>query len=147
MSTEIRQKRVTGLLYEELSIMLGNELSDPRLSLVTVTDVVVSKDLRNVRVYVNHQNDEVTPRQVLAGLQKATPWLRGQVAERLSLRAVPELTFTYDESPTRAKRLDEIFKQLSEERTAAGEIPSVAPSAGRAEAADTQQSETQGSAA
>lgn len=122
MSSEIRQKRVTGLLYEELSIMLGNELSDPRLSLVTVTDVVVSKDLHNVRVYVNHQDDEVTPRQVLAGLQKATPFLRSQVAERLSLRVVPELTFTYDESPARAQRLDEIFRQLAEERASGTEL-------------------------
>jgi ribosome-binding factor A len=127
MSSDIRQKRVTGLLYEELSIMLGNELDDPRLSLVTVTDVVVSKDLKNVRVFVNHQDEEHTPRQVLAGLQKATPFLRSQVAERLSLRVAPELTFSYDESPARAKRLDDIFRQLAEERSAAA---SAAPEGG-----------------
>ena len=47
MSSEIRQQRVAGLLFEELSIMLAGELADPRISLVTVIDVRVSKDLRN----------------------------------------------------------------------------------------------------
>jgi ribosome-binding factor A len=117
MSTEIRQRRVTGLLFEELSIMLAGELADPKLSLVTVTDVQVSKDLHNVRVFVNHQDDTVSKREVVARLQKATPFLRSQIAERLSLRVVPEITFGYDESPERAARLTEIFRQLAEERT------------------------------
>lgn len=116
MSSEIRQKRVTALLFEELTIMLASELADPKLSLVTVTDVQVSKDLHNVRVFVNHQDDEISKREVLARLQKATPFLRSQVAERLSLRVVPEIAFGYDESPERASRLDEIFRQLAAER-------------------------------
>lgn len=120
MATEIRQKRVTGLLYQELSIMIGNELADPKLSFVTVTDVIVSKDLHNVRVYVNHQDEAVPKRQVLARLEKASPFLRSQIAERLSLRVVPELSFEYDESPERAARLTEIFRQLAAEREAEG---------------------------
>ncbi len=118
MSTEIRQKRVTGLLYEELSIMIPNELDDPRLGLVTVTDVIVSKDLKNVRVYVNHQDEAVSRREVVTRLQKATPFLRSRIATRLSLRVVPELSFAYDESPARAARLTEIFQALATERDA-----------------------------
>lgn len=59
MSSEIRQQRVAGLLFEEMSIMLAGELADPRISLVTVTDVRVSKDLRNARIFVSHQDEEV----------------------------------------------------------------------------------------
>lgn len=128
MSSEIRQKRVTGLLFQELTIMIGNELEDPKLSLVTVTDVIVSKDLRNVRVYVNHQDEAVTKQEVLRGLVKATPYLRSQVAERLSLRVVPEISFDYDESPERAARLDEIFRQLAAERGDQAPHPPVAGS-------------------
>lgn len=116
MSSEIRQQRVRGLLYEELSIMLGGELADPRLSLVNVTDVVVSKDLKNVRVYVSHSDDAISKREVISRLQKATPFIRSQIGERLGLRAVPELSFTYDDSPERAQRLTALLAQIKAER-------------------------------
>ncbi|MGL4650249.1 MAG: 30S ribosome-binding factor RbfA [Caldilineaceae bacterium] len=133
MSSEIRQKRVTGLLLEELSIMIGNELADPKLSLVTVTDVIVSKDLHNVRVFVSHDDDAISKREVVSRLTKAAPFLRSQVAERLSLRFVPELSVAYDESPARVSRIQELLQQIRSEReagdvsaahaTAAAEIP------------------------
>ena len=80
MSSEIRQQRVAGLLFEELSIMLAGELADPRISLVTVTDVRVSKDLRNARI-------------------------------------VPELIFSYDDTPAKVARVDDILRQIAAERS------------------------------
>jgi ribosome-binding factor A len=112
MST-IRQQRVAELLFEELSIMIGNELDDPRLSLVRVTNVDVSRDLRNVNVYVTHDDDELSKRAVLQGLRHATPYLRGQLAVRCSLRAVPELSFHYDDTPEKAARVDELLRQIA----------------------------------
>ena len=115
MST-IRQQRVTELLYEELSIMVANELDDPKLSLVTVLGVQLSKDLRNAKVYVNHQEEEVSRREVLKGLERATPYLRSQLAERCSLRMVPQLLFYYDDTPEKAARVDELLRKIAEER-------------------------------
>ncbi|MBW7885831.1 MAG: 30S ribosome-binding factor RbfA [Caldilineaceae bacterium] len=116
MSSEIRQQRVAGLLFEELSIMLANELNDPRVSLVQVTNVRVSKDLRNARVFVSHEDEEVPQRQLLKALQHATPFLRGQLAERLGLRVVPELVFSYDDTPEKAARVDALLRQIAAER-------------------------------
>lgn len=116
MSSEIRQKRLAGLLFEELNIMIGHELDDPKLKLVNVTDVVVSKDMRNVKVFVSHQDEEVPKQVVIAHLRRAAPYLRSQLAERLTLRLMPELTFHYDESNERALRLSEIFQQIASER-------------------------------
>lgn len=118
MSSEIRQQRVAGLIFEEISIMLAGELQDPRISLVKVTDVRVSKDLRNARIFVSHEDDTVSRRELLKALQSATPYLRGQLAERLGLRAVPELHFSYDDSPEKAARVDELLRQIAAERTA-----------------------------
>ncbi|MBE2240057.1 MAG: 30S ribosome-binding factor RbfA [Caldilineaceae bacterium] len=118
MSTEIRQQRVAGLIYEELSIMLAGELQDPRISLVNVTDVRVSKDLRNVRVFVSHDDETVPRRDLLQALRSAMPYLRTQLAKRLALRAAPELFFTYDESPIMAARVDELLRQIAAERAA-----------------------------
>jgi ribosome-binding factor A len=115
MST-IRQQRVAELLYEELSILIANELSDPRLSLVQVTNVDVSRDLRNVKVYVSHDDQDVSKRQVLQGLRHATPYLRRQIAVRCSLRAVPELIFAYDDTPEKAARVDELLRRIAQER-------------------------------
>lgn len=97
--------------------MLAGELRDPRISLVKVTDVRVSKDLRNARVFVSHDDDTVSQRELLKALQSATPYLRGQLAERLGLRAVPELLFSYDDSPEKAARVDELLRQIAAERS------------------------------
>lgn len=115
MST-IRQERVSQLLYQELSVLITGELNDPVLNMVDVTQVRVSRDLRSARIYVYHHDDEVTPKEVLRGLERAQPFLRGQIAERCGLRMVPELFFTYDDSPEKAARVEELLKQIARER-------------------------------
>lgn len=117
--TTIRQQRVTELLFEELSIMVANELDNPKLSLVQVTRVEISRDLRNAKVFVNHQQEDVTPREVLKNLQKAAPYLRSQLAERCGLRMVPELHFSYDDIPVKAARVDELLLKIAAERSQA----------------------------
>src|SRR5262249_17263143 len=107
--------------YEELSIMIGNELDNPKLSLVQVTRVDISKDLRNAKVYVNHQQDEVSAREVLKNLHRAAPYLRTQLAERCGLRMLPEFHFASDDLPTQAARVDELLRQIASERKPAAE--------------------------
>ena len=114
--TTIRQQRLAGLLYEELSILIATELQDPLVSLAQVTHVDVSRDLRNVRVYVSHDDGEVSEQQILRGLKRATPFLRREIAIALTLRAVPELAFSYDDTPQKASRVDELLRHIAEER-------------------------------
>ena len=114
--TTIRQGRVAELLYEELSIMVSNELDDPKLSMVVVTHVEVSRDLRSARISVHHQQDEVSRQEVLKRLQHAIPYLRRQLAERCTLRVVPELSFHYDDLPLKVARVDELLKKIASER-------------------------------
>ncbi|GEM_PF-115576 len=124
MSTTIRQQRVSELLFEELGILIANELKDPRLSYVDVTHVRVSPDLRSARVYVYHWDKDVPRQQVLKALKKAAPFLRSQLAARCGLRQVPELLFYYDDTPEQAARVDQILAKIAAERAgreAAGE--------------------------
>ncbi|MBV7332796.1 30S ribosome-binding factor RbfA [Chloroflexi bacterium TSY] len=114
--TTIRQQRVSNLLFEELSILIGSELEDPRLSLVTVTSVVISRDLRNAKIYINHQDDEVSQSDVLQGLTNAAGYMRRQIAERCGLRVAPELLFYYDDTPEKAARVDELLRKIAQER-------------------------------
>jgi len=119
----IRQERVSELLFQELSIMISNDLEDPRLSLLTVTNLDVSRDLRTVKVYVSHSDESVSRRSVLVGLKNASAYMRRQIAERCGLRVVPELIFYYDESPERAARVDELLRQIAAEREARPDPP------------------------
>ena len=112
--TTRRQERVTELLQEELSLLIGAELTDPRLAdaMVTVTDVRISPDLRNARVYITHSLPERGTREVLAALNHAEGFLRQQLALNLALRFVPELSFHMDETEIRAQRVDEILARI-----------------------------------
>ena len=118
MSSNVRQKRVEELLSQELTIILGAELEDPAISLVDVTNVVVSRDLRTAKIYVFHRDDEVSQRALLKALTRATPYVRGQIAERCGLRVVPEIFFYYDDAPARAARVDELLRQISSQHAA-----------------------------
>ncbi len=104
--------------------MISNELEDPRLSLLTVTGVEVSKDLRNAKIFVNHQQEEVSRAEMLKHLRRATPFLRSQLAVRCSMRVVPELHFQYDDLPEKAERIQAILQQIAQERA---QMPSVEP--------------------
>jgi ribosome-binding factor A len=137
--TTIRQQRVQELLYQELSILISNELDDPRLSLLTVTNVVVSRDLRNAKIYVYHDDEEETPRRLLLrGLDRATPFIRRQLAQRLTLRVVPELSFHYDDTPERAARVSELLQRIRAERVDSDEAQS-----GEAQSDEAQSGEAQ----
>lgn len=118
--TTIRQQRVQELLYQELSILVANELEDPQLSLLMVTNVIVSRDLRNARIYVHHDASEIPQRTILKRLDKATPFIRRQLAQRLTLRVVPDLSFFYDDTPERAARVDELIARIRSERETDG---------------------------
>lgn len=119
----IRQERVSELLFQELSIIISNDLEDPRLSLLTVTNLDVSRDLRTVKVYVSHSDESVSRRSVLVGLKNASAYMRRQIAERCGLRVVPELIFYYDDSPERAARVDDLLRQIAAEREARPALP------------------------
>ena len=115
MTTTIRQERAAELLYQELSILIGNGLDDPELELLAVTNVVVSRDLRVAKVYI-HQDSDIQRSLVLARLKRAAPFLRRQLAQNVTFRAVPELLFYYDDTPDQAARVDELLQSIAEER-------------------------------
>lgn len=95
--------------------MIGAELDDPALELLEVTNVVVSRDLRVAKVYI-HQDSDIQRSLVLARLKKAAPFLRRQLAQSVTFRAVPELLFYYDDTPDQAARVDALLQSIAEER-------------------------------
>jgi ribosome-binding factor A len=112
-----RQERVSEMLREELGILISTELTDARLedAMVTVTDVAVSEDLRNARVYVEHALPREASGRVLDALRHAEGFLRHALAENLTLRFIPELTFHIDTSTERGRRIDVLLDAVARE--------------------------------
>jgi ribosome-binding factor A len=82
-----RKERVADSLKEEIAQIVGYELEDPRLTMVTVTDVRLSADKRAARVYVTVAGDEEEHKLALAALKRATPYVRKQLGLSLNRKA------------------------------------------------------------
>ena len=111
-----RQRKVAELLHKEISQLIQFQTRDPRLEFVTVTDVEVSPDLRQARVYVTTFSDEAKAQDTLAGLVSASGYFRHKLSQSLSLRYIPELTFKLDTSLEHGLHIDELLDSLKEER-------------------------------
>lgn len=100
-------------LREEITEVVGFELEDPRVESVTVTDVVVSDDLRDAKVYVTTTGSEDEIKAALKALQHAAVFVRQQVAMNLSLRFAPHLHFVRDTAEENASRVGSILQDLT----------------------------------
>jgi len=116
MSQGSRPERVGEEIRQELSLMLAREVHDPGIGFVTLTRVKVSPDLQVARVYYTTIGDERARRETRKALDRATPFLRRQLAARVRLRRVPELHFQFDESVEKQDRIERILLELEEER-------------------------------
>jgi ribosome-binding factor A len=111
-----RQRRVSEQIHRELSLLLMLDARDPRLADVTITSVDITPDLLLARVYftVMAEGDERVA-EAQAGLERATGFLRTQLAARLQLRLVPHLAFELDKSAAYGRRIDELLGELAKE--------------------------------
>ena len=113
-----RPERLAETLREEIAEVVGFELDDPRIEMVTVTDVNVADDLRDAKVYVLVDGTEDEIKSAMKALQHAAPFVRQQVAMNLSMRFAPHLHFVRDTAEENASRVSSILSDL----TSKGEI-------------------------
>ncbi len=105
-----RADRVGDLLREIIAETLRRDLRDPRLRSVNLTEVRVSRDLRQAKVFFNLLGDGVSKDEALAGLKSAAGFIRAKVGEQAKLRFVPAIEFAYDEFEENARRIDALLK-------------------------------------
>lgn len=113
-----RTLRINELLREEISDILRREARDPRLeTMVSITDVETSDDLRHAKVFVSVLGSEEEWTDVMKALDSARPFLHRQLRHRLpDLRLIPELAFKADKSLERGAYLTQILNDLAHER-------------------------------
>ena len=113
-----RPDRVAHLMQREVAEILERRMRDPRIgTMVSVTDVEVTRDLSFARIYVSLLATGEERDRILHALQSAAGWVRHELSPRLGLREVPELRFELDDSVERGARVDNILRRIQSGET------------------------------
>ncbi len=117
-----RADRVADAVKRILASLIQQEIGDPRVGMVNVNDVVVSRDLAIAKAYITFigRDDDAQCAEGTAVLNKAAGYLRTLLAKKLSLRTTPKLQFFYDKTPIRGQALSSLIdRALSEDKSRA----------------------------
>lgn len=109
-----RSDRVGAQMHRELAELLRTELKDPRVGMVGIHEVQVTRDMSLAKVYVGLITggaDEA--RASVSALNQAAPFLRRELSRRMLLRSVPEIRFIYDDSVERGARMSQLLNSLA----------------------------------
>jgi len=108
-----RIERVNNLIRQEISELLQRQVKDPRLgSFVAVTEVSTSPDLRHAKIFVSRIGSEEEKQETLNVLAAASGFFRNELARRLRLRRIPELSFHWDDSIERGAHLLQLIDEV-----------------------------------
>jgi ribosome-binding factor A len=110
-----RIDRLGDLIKEEISIILIRDIKDPRIGMLTVTGVEVSRDIRTAKVFYTVGGDHNARQQAQRGLDSAVGFIRSAIAHNLTIKRVPELMFIFDKSLDYGQKIDRILEELKEE--------------------------------
>jgi ribosome-binding factor A len=108
----IRQQRIAEQILEILSEIFTFGVSNPVLSGITVTDVTIDREIRHADVYVTSTEGDEVREEVMQALDKASGFLRSEVAAQMTIQHMPELRFKWDETLEQAQRIDSILDSL-----------------------------------
>jgi ribosome-binding factor A len=112
-----RIDRLNSLLKEVISEVITREVRNPRVNtLITVTNVEVSKDLHHARVFISVIGSEQEKEQTIAALQSAAGFIGVSASKKVTLRYFPQLSFKLDTSAEKQGRIDELLEKIHEER-------------------------------
>ena len=109
-----RADRVADLLKIELSDILLRQMKDPRVGLLTITDVKMSDDLRSAKVFFVQTGKDTLDAEVLAVLERARGFVKRELGKRIHLRYMPDLSFHYDPSFEYGSRIDRLLTEIHE---------------------------------
>ena len=110
-----RTQRVADYLQRELAALIQHEVRDPRVGMVSVTGVEVSRDLGHAKVFVTVMGSDSSDdaRETIEALNKAAGFLRSLLSKHSNMRMVPQLRFYFDASVGRGRVLEDLIKRAA----------------------------------
>jgi ribosome-binding factor A len=121
--SQTRLQKINERFREELSEMLIREISDPRLSGISVTEVQIDRELAYANIYVSALEGAERSEEVLQALKHAQGFLRRELAQRVELRTFPRLRFHWDATFERAEKIERLIASLHSEDAQADSEP------------------------
>lgn len=109
-----RRERVREAIKKEASIIIHDELKDPRLGFVTITDVELTQDLRSAKIFFSVLGKEEEHKKTKEAIDSALGYIRMLIAQRLKLRFAPEIAFKEDRSAEYGSRIEEVLNEIKE---------------------------------
>ena len=106
-----RSRRIAEQIQREMSEIIRLELKDPRVGMITLTDVEVTPDYSHAKIFFTRLGDPAQHTDIQHALEHAAGFLRSELAHRMRLRIVPQLHFEYDESVERGVRLSNLIDE------------------------------------
>ena len=114
---KVRPNRIGEEIKKELVLLIRNGIKDPRVdSLISITDVEVTRDLSYATVYISRYGSETARNDALEGMKAAAGFMRSELSKRLKLRTVPELIFKLDDSLQYGAKIETILQQIHREQ-------------------------------
>ena len=110
-----RTIRLGEQIREEVGDILGREVRDPGIGFITLTRVRVTDDLSQARIYYTMLGEPADRKKTARALERALPFIRRALAERLHVRRMPELAFQFDESVAHQARVEELLEEIKRE--------------------------------
>ena len=110
---ENRIQRIATLIKKEVAEMLIREVKDPRIGMVTITGVAVSKDLRIAHIYYSALGSEKQIQDSAIGLRQAAKFIQWEIGRRIRMRYTPAIDFQFDHSLEYGSHIDKILQDLS----------------------------------
>lgn len=110
----VKIERIASEMIKQISYILATEVKDEDIKFVTVTDCKVTNDLSFAKVYVTVFNKGKI-KNTIDALNNASGFIRRELANRIDIRHIPELTFVYDESIEYGKNIENIIEKIHEE--------------------------------
>ena len=108
-----RSRKVGSVVHRELSAILQNKIADPRIGRVTITEVVMSRDLKYAKVYVTSSDSSDRLQATLTNLNRAKSFIRHQLSSALNMKFTPRVSFLEDEVPERSGRVISLIEKVS----------------------------------
>ena len=115
MGNRLRIEKLQELIKQEMGKMLLKELKDPRIGFVTVTDVEMTGDLREAKIYVSVMGGAEQVKSSLEGLKSALGFIRREIGHRIRLRFTPEISFALDTSLDYGDHIQKLLLQVEGE--------------------------------
>ena len=125
-----RMRRVNQVLKEVIGEAVTNDLSDPRLAMLSVTSVDTAPDLRNAKVYVTVLGDEEGRQEALDALSSAHGLIQGRIASQTRMKRTPTLDFRYDEAVETGLRITAMLEAEPELEPGEESVPGFDPETG-----------------